>query len=255
MPPKDKTSSIIIKKINALADKVKDIENAIVETIVDSINMPRPKDGEPGKDGVGKPGKPGEPGKPGKLGKPGKKGDKGDPGVSLKGDRGDKGGNGLPGIDGADGADGNDAKRLQLRSDGHIVQWKSEDEEVWKNLFIVPQPRGGGGGGGALSSGQVAKSKQQVINEITFADSPFTMLHDQDRIYVDATDGDVIVNLLGLSTVITKPIHVQKTDASINIVMVTAKGSDVINGIPTKEISSIDVDHEFVPISNEWRLS
>lgn len=249
MPPK--TNPTVIKKINALSNKVKEIEDSFVEVVVDSIVVPKPKDGKPGTPGRSVQGPPGKPGKSikGDKGDKGDRGEPGVPGISIKGDPGKEGPPGPPGRNGDNGSP------LQLRSDGIIVQWKLEDNKAWKNLFVVPQGQGGGGGNGALSTGQIVKSKQQVINEITFTDSPYTMLPDQDRIYVDTTDGNVVVNLLSRSQAITKPIHVQKVDSSSNTVTVTAKGTDTINGDTTKIISSPDVDHEFVPTSIEWRLS
>lgn len=92
------------------------------------------------------------------------------------------------------------------------------------------------------------------VREVTFADSPVTFSTTDERIYVNATDGNVVVNLISLATAPIKPIHVQKTDVSGNTVTITAAGSDNINGAGTKVISSQDVDHELVPAS-EWRLS
>ena len=94
----------------------------------------------------------------------------------------------------------------------------------------------------------------QVTRELTFSDTPITVLSSDDRIYVNATGGNVVVNLISLSTAPKRPIHVQKTDGSGNTVTITADGSDKINGAGTKVISSQDVDHELVPAS-EWRLS
>ena len=90
--------------------------------------------------------------------------------------------------------------------------------------------------------------------ELTFSDSPITVLSSDDRIYVNATGGNVVVNLISLSTAPKRPIHVQKTDVSANTVTITADGSDTINGAGSKVISSQDVDHDFVPVS-ECRLS
>lgn len=90
--------------------------------------------------------------------------------------------------------------------------------------------------------------------ELTFADSPYSVMTGDERIYIDATDGNVIVDLIPLSLAPIKAIHIQKTDSSSNTVTITAVDSDTINGSSTKVISSQDVDHELIPVS-EWRLS
>jgi len=102
-------------------------------------------------------------------------------------------------------------------------------------------------------------AENTTITEITFPDSPYSVLTTDERIYVDADtnnpdDDPVVVNLILLSAAPLKPIHVQKTDSSVATVVITAAGSDTINGASTKVILSLDVDHELVPAS-EWRLS
>lgn len=97
-------------------------------------------------------------------------------------------------------------------------------------------------------------AENTTVREVTFADTPVTILSTDDRIYADTTNGNIVVNLISLSIAPLKPIHVQKTDVSVNTVTITADGSDTINGVGTKVISSQDVDHELVPAS-EWRLS
>jgi len=97
-------------------------------------------------------------------------------------------------------------------------------------------------------------AENTTVRELTFADTPATVLTTDERIYVNATDGNVVIDLISLATAPIKAIHVQKTDASGNTVTIDAAGSDTINGAATKVISSQDVDHELVPAS-EWRLS
>ena len=102
-------------------------------------------------------------------------------------------------------------------------------------------------------------AENTTTKEITFDDSPYTVLSTDERIYVDADtnnpgDATVVVNLISLATAPIKPIHVQKTDSSVATVTITAAGSDTINTASTKVIASQDVDHELIPAS-EWRLS
>lgn len=96
-----------------------------------------------------------------------------------------------------------------------------------------------------------------AITELTFADTAagvYNVLVSDERIYVDTTSGNIIINLILLAAAPRRAIHVQKTDVSSNTITITAGGSDTINGAGTKVISSQDVDHELVPAS-EWRLS
>lgn len=102
-------------------------------------------------------------------------------------------------------------------------------------------------------------AENTTIKEITFVDSPYTVLATDERIYVDAdtnnpSDDSVVVKLISLATAPLKAIHVQKTDASIATVTITADGSDTINGASTKVILSQYVDIELVP-ATEWRPS
>lgn len=55
----------------------------------------------------------------------------------------------LAGEDGTDGTDGIDGSSPEMRTFEDTVQWKLEDETVWKNLFVIPS--GGGGEGSSMA--------------------------------------------------------------------------------------------------------
>ena len=92
-------------------------------------------------------------------------------------------------------------------------------------------------------------------SDVDFGDTPYTVVPADNRIYIDTTNGNVVINLISLSIAPEKGIHVQKIDSRSNTVTITADGSDTINGAATKVILSQDVDHELFPTSSEWRLS
>jgi hypothetical protein len=92
-----------------------------------------------------------------------------------------------------------------------------------------------------------------TTKELTFADSPYTVLSTDDYINVDATGGNVVINLLPLATVPTKPIYIRKNAGGANTVTLDPNGSETIDGAATLVISSDGNAETVVPFSAEWR--
>ncbi|CAB4213877.1 hypothetical protein UFOVP1454_5 [uncultured Caudovirales phage] len=120
-----KASLAIARKINLLEGKVKDIEDALVETIVDTINAVKPKDGESIK------------GDKGDKGDKGAKGDKGEDGKSVKGKDGIDGRDGINGISikGDKGSDGVGFEEAKINESGELIITRSDKKEI--NVGVV----------------------------------------------------------------------------------------------------------------------
>lgn len=73
---------------------------------------------------------------------------------------------------------------------------------------------------------------------ITFADSPYTVLVTDEFLRADATDGPVTVNLLPATSSTVRFLSTKKTDATLNAVILTADGSDLIDGAPTAPVTA-----------------
>ena len=83
------------------------------------------------------------------------------------------------------------------------------------------------GGGADIIGGNTVTSVA-----ISFTDSPYTQVNKYERIYVNAVDGAVTVNLLPVNTDIY--CDVIKTDASANFVTITAAAT--INGEVSQDL-------------------
>lgn len=105
----------------------------------------------------------------------------------------------------------------------------------------------------ASASAAAAAAASVLWNDVafkTFADSPITLTSaDSGKLFaIDATGGNVVVNLPEIST-LTLPwtLGVKKTDASGNLVIVNRAGTDTIDGNASKSITSPESGATFVP--------
>lgn len=85
---------------------------------------------------------------------------------------------------------------------------------------------------GSLQAGAVTASQRfRLINatEIAFADSPYALVPGNATLLVDATAGNVVVNLpLINGNALGVFVEVHKTDASANTVTINRNGANVI---------------------------
>ncbi len=65
---------------------------------------------------------------------------------------------------------------------------------------------------------------------ITAADSPYSQTWKDMNLWVDTTDGEVIVNLMPFSLVKGRPLFVKKVSDDANVVTIQASGSETIDG-------------------------
>jgi len=138
-------SSVLSKQIKDLEAKVKEVEETLVETVVDAIQAPKPKDGERGDKGeAGKSikGDKGESGRPGKNIK-GDKGDIGESGISIKGDKGESGVDGTDGLGFVTGKFNDEGDLIIERTDGAFINIGNIKREIIRQTIHT------GGGGGA----------------------------------------------------------------------------------------------------------
>lgn len=96
-------------------------------------------------------------------------------------------------------------------------------------------------------------AENTTTKEIVFADSPYPVTILDDFINVDSTGGNVVINLLPLSTVPIKPVYIRQNDGSPNTTTLTADGSDQIDGASTLVISSDGNAEMAVPFALSWR--
>lgn len=74
---------------------------------------------------------------------------------------------------------------------------------------------------------------------ITSADSPYSA-GSEELILVDASSGDVTVNLPSAGSVTHKVMSIKRTDSSDNIVTVDGNGTEVIEDEETKTLKQFD---------------
>ena len=89
--------------------------------------------------------------------------------------------------------------------------------------------------------------------ELTFADSPYTVLNTDDYINADSSSGSVIINLLSLATAPKKPLYISQSDGAPNTTTLTPDGSETIAGAATLVISSDGNAEMIVPFATTWR--
>lgn len=89
------------------------------------------------------------------------------------------------------------------------------------------------------------------ITEISFSDSPYPLLITDEIILVDATDGEVVINLLPLATALNR-VDMFKTDSSGFDVLYDGDGAELINGELTQRIKSKNDNHTIFPAITNW---
>lgn len=88
-----------------------------------------------------------------------------------------------------------------------------------------------------------------------YADTPYTITSEVGHLRVNATGGNVVVNLPA-STGLGRLVTVIKTDASANTVTVTRAGSDVINGANTYVLAAqYDVVQMIDATAGNWDIT
>ena len=141
-------SSILSEKIKSIESRLKDIESTVVDAVIELVDSPIPKKGDPGESVKGDPGESikGDPGKRGKRGFPGES-IKGDPGESIKGDPGES-------IKGDPGKEGIGFTDAEIDKKGDLILQRTDNVKI--NAGRIKQNvieriihgTGGGGGGG-----------------------------------------------------------------------------------------------------------
>lgn len=97
-----------------------------------------------------------------------------------------------------------------------------------------------------------------VTTEITFADSPYDVLPSTKFLRVDAADGVVVVNLQVAADATTKGVQyaiVKKTDAGGNSVVVTANGTEDIDGATTANLTASASSIELWPRTGGYDIA
>jgi hypothetical protein len=95
-------------------------------------------------------------------------------------------------------------------------------------------------------------AENTTTKDITFADSPYTVTALDDFISVDSSGGNVVINLLPLSTAPAKPIYIRQNDGAPNTTTITPDGN-TIDGAASLPINSDGNAEMCVPFSAEWR--
>ena len=156
MKDKPSTKKLFAKEINKLNEKVKELEEVVVETVTDIVTAPMPEKGDKGSQG--------EKGEKGEAGEKGDKGDRGPRGeIGEKGDRGEPGAPGRDGKDGQDGRDGIDGKDGKDGVDGKTIVKE-----------VISYREGGGGGGGAAQKVKADIDRELLNYTLVDGSRPFT---------------------------------------------------------------------------------
>lgn len=265
-----------------LESRVEELEAAIFDLVV---NPPK-QEAVPSKRLTrvvkGAKGERGDRGESGKDGKDGKDGEKGE-----RGERGLPGPNGEDGVDGVDGKSAYDiwlSKGKQGSEKQFLESLKGKDGEAGK--LVIREVHGGAGT--ILKAGDVGRfeSKNSIsddddflikrnsslfrvsaktladyvvqqnttVRTITFEDSPYTIKEEDEYISADATDGNIVINLLPLATAPRKLIDFKKMDSTVHIVTIDPDGSEKIDGLTTEVISSQYNTVRLLPTASEWEL-
>ncbi len=103
------------------------------------------------------------------------------------------------------------------------------------------------------SSGFVASPLGNFI-KIDVTDSPYIVDGTEAGISVDASGGDVVINLLTLILAPVRRLKIEKNEASVNTVTVNRAGTDLINGEISKIIRRESEGYDFTPFPTEWRF-
>lgn len=105
------------------------------------------------------------------------------------------------------------------------------------------------GSWGAIGGGSTSRS---VVSK-AIGDSPYTATIGED-VLVDASGGNVTVNLPAASGLSGQSIWVSKRDSSVNTVTIDGNGSETINGNLTLVISSQYDAFELMSDGTNWYI-
>ena len=98
-------------------------------------------------------------------------------------------------------------------------------------------------------------NENTTIIEIDATDSPYSVTILDDYITVDASAGNVIINLLSVVVFPLKPLNVQKNDSSSNTVTLDGFNSETINGQLTNILLDQYDNLTIVPRTSEWMIA
>lgn len=89
---------------------------------------------------------------------------------------------------------------------------------------------------------------------IAFGDTPYSVLDDDGVLLVDATGGNVVINLQALAGVTGRKITVKKVDSSANTVTIDASLAETIDGALTEVLTAQYQSRTFYAGPLEWNL-
>lgn len=238
----------------------------------ESIKGDKGDKGDKGECGESIKGDAGKPGKPGKDGKPGKEG------RSIKGEKGDAGKDGEDGfsvyeiwlqenegtekefLDSLKGKDSEaqawpaawggltELSELIITAGSGINIEKNtislDIDELTEASSVLAGDEFAISRNGALfkvtaeALADYIGATSHTVKQVSFVDSPYSVLSTDDIIYVDCTDGIVEVRLPPLATTRSVPYDIVKMDASANDVHIRGNGSELINGLNIQNIGT-----------------
>lgn len=88
--------------------------------------------------------------------------------------------------------------------------------------------------------------------DLSFSDSPYTVLTTDRVLNVDATSGNVTLNLYAISGNEGRWLEIRKSDSSSNTITLDGNGAETINGAATLVISSQYAVEKVRVLSSEW---
>lgn len=126
------------------------------------------------------------------------------------------------------------SNELRLRWDGKYVCDKDYEPRNILDFFKVKEEK--------LSVPWTQVESLTYTNYVSIddTDSPYTATVDIDQIDVDATNGNVVINLPLASTYTfarSKLIKIRRLDDSVNTVTIQTQGSDKVNGATSETLA------------------
>lgn len=98
-------------------------------------------------------------------------------------------------------------------------------------------------------------NENTTVIEIDVTDSPYSVTILDDYISVDASGGNVIINLLPVDIFPLKSLNMQKKDSSSNTVTIDGFDSETINGQLTNILLDQYDNLTIVPKTDEWMIT
>ena len=104
-----------------------------------------------------------------------------------------------------------------------------------------------------LLTNRVNALHKERTKSITNSDTPYTVLDEEDSIFVDTTSGNVTVNLPAVASSTGRKIRVTKTVAA-NTVTIDGDGSETINGATTATLTAQYENDLYYCDGGEWYI-